>query len=165
MPKYFIFFTFFLTWLSSPISLYADESSSPRTQSEKDEEKASSDEAPIKTYLDLKALVVPVIKRDKVVAYARLSIQVATKDNSSIDPFRPYKNRLIDAYFKDLFQGLCDQWLPGKDPKEETIHKRLSKVTDTLVGPNKLLTIITNFYFYKPETTTQKTKSEGLVKK
>lgn len=120
--------------------------------SDDDQEEYKAADGVLRSYLNMGLLVIPVVKGDQVVAYARLKTQIATVDGSTIDPYHRYKHILLDAYFSDLYHALCDHWLDnGKDPTQESLQKRLAKITDKIIGPNKLNTYILNFYFYRPE--------------
>lgn len=117
------------------------------------EEKEGSkvEDSVFRAYLNVGDMIVPIVKREGVYAYLKLKVQIMTKDGSTIEPFRPYKKRLIDAYFTDVYSVMSDRWLPPKEPTKEAIEKRLSAQTNRIVGSDKLTTIITTFYYYKPE--------------
>lgn len=102
------------------------------------------------TYIELQPLIIPVVKGDQVFAFVRLLIHVMTKDATSIHPYKPYEIILKDRFFADVYGALCDQWLPGQQPNQDTIEKRLQRVTDHVVGPDKLRIFVAHFYFYKP---------------
>ena len=102
-----------------------------------------------RSYLNVGDMTIPVIKQDGVVAYIKMRVQIMTKDGSSIEPHRPYKKRLYDAYFSDVYSSMSDRWLPSKEPTSEVIQKRLARQTDRIVGSDKLQTILPMFYFYK----------------
>lgn len=138
-----------ITWILHSQSMAAKKEKDSDNESE---ESTQTDDSILKSYLDVGLIIVPVVKGDDVVAFARVKIQVVTTDNTTIDPYHKYKKILLDAYFSDLYHVLCDHWLDsGKDPSQESIKKRLSQVTDKIVGPNKLKTYITNYYFHRPE--------------
>lgn len=139
-----------ISWLFFSPSIASKKNSDGSSEGDQEEYKAA--DGILRSYLNVGLLIIPVVKGDQVVAYARIKIQIATIDGSTIDPYHRYKNILLDAYFSDLYHALCDHWLDnGKDPTQESIQKRLSKITDKIVGQNKLNTYILNFYFYRPE--------------
>ncbi len=112
---------------------------------------ADASKGTTETYIELKPFIIPVVKGDQIYAYVRVLVNVMTKDATSIFPFKPYEPLLRDRYFADVYGALCDQWLPGQEPNRDTVAKRLQRVTDHLVGPDKLRVLITHFYFYRPE--------------
>ncbi|WP_010298929.1 hypothetical protein [Candidatus Odyssella thessalonicensis] len=105
----------------------------------------------VETYWEVPALIIPVVKGDQIYAYVRILVQVMTKDATAIAPYQKYQPILQDHYFKDIYGALCDQWLPGKEPNQATIEKRLQRVTDNIVGAGKLVTYVVNFYLYRPQ--------------
>jgi hypothetical protein len=115
------------------------------------EKKSEMSTASVETYWEVPALIIPVVKGDQVYAYVRILVQVMTKDTTSIHAYKIYYPLIQDRFFRDIYGALCDQWLPGKEPNQDTIEKRLQRVLDNLVGPDKLAVYIVNFYFYKPE--------------
>lgn len=149
---------FFL--LISSVPLQAEGGGEKKDKDEDDSEKKSkkegenkegstTEDSVFRSYLNVGDMTVPVIKHDGVFAYIKMKVQIMTKDGSSIEPFRPYKKRLFDAHFSDVYSVMSDRWLPSKDPTSEAIQKRLAKQTDRIVGSDKLLTILPMFYFYK----------------
>lgn len=153
----------FLFILLLPLSLFSPplyakgngekkEEKGQEKEDEKNERKTDGknvEDSIYRSYLNVGNLTIPVIKNDKVYGYIKLKAQIMTKDGSTIEPFRLYKKRLIDAYFTDVYTVMSDRWLPPKEPTSEAIQKRLSKQTDRIVGSDKLLTILPTFYFYK----------------
>lgn len=103
------------------------------------------------TYIELQPMIIPVVKGDQVYAFVRLLVHVMTKDATSIYPYKPYEPVLKDRFFADTYGALCDQWLPGQQPNQDTIEKRLQRVADHIVGPDKLRIFVAHFYFYKPD--------------
>ena len=150
-----LFFFLFLCLHSLP--LYAEGAGEKKEDKEKDEEEekpekkegTSVEDSIFRSYLNVGNMTIPVIKESKVYGYIKLKVQIMTKDGSTIEPFRAYKKRLIDAYFTDVYTVMSDRWLPPKEPTSEAILKRLSKQTDRIVGSDQLLTIFPTFYFYK----------------
>lgn len=143
-------------FLSTPLYSKGDGDKKNEKAEEKEEEKNEGktdgknvEDSIYRSYLNVGSLTIPVIKNDRVYGYIKLKAQIMTKDGSTIEPFRPYKKRLIDAYFTDVYTVMSDRWLPPKEPTSEAIQKRLSKQTDRIVGSDKLLTILPTFYFYK----------------
>lgn len=112
---------------------------------------ATDDKSATETYIELQPMIIPVVKGDKVFAFVRLMVHVMTKDATSIYPFKPYEPILKDRFFADTYGALCDQWLPGQQPNQDTIEKRLQRVADHIVGPDKLRIFVAHFYFYKPD--------------
>ena len=100
------------------------------------------------TYIELQPLIIPVVKGDQVFAFVRLLIHVMTKDATSIYHYKPYEIIFKDRFFADVYGALCDQWLPGQQPNQDTIEKRLQRVADHIVGPDKLRFFVALFYFY-----------------
>lgn len=148
----FIFRVFLIFLLFSPIFSPLHAEAEKEEGEEKEEKGNHGSDSIFRSWYDVGQIIVPVIKRNKVVAYMRIKIQILTKDGSPIDPYRDYKYILLDAYFTDIYQVMCDRWLMGsKAPTQEAIHKRLIKITNKVVGSKKLKTIITNYYFYFPD--------------
>lgn len=114
-------------------------------------EKTASLSDTVETYWEVPALIIPVVKGDEVYAYIRVLVQVMTQDATSIYFYKGYEPILQSRFFEDIYGALCDQWLPGKEPNQDTIQKRLQAITDRLVGPGKLSAYVVNFYFYKPQ--------------
>jgi len=103
------------------------------------------------TFIELPPFIIPVVKGDQVFAFVRLLVHVMTTDATSIYPFKPYEIILRDRFFADVYGALCDQWLPGQEPNQDTIEKRLQRVADHIVGKDKLRVFVAHFYFYKSE--------------
>jgi hypothetical protein len=114
-------------------------------------EKTASSSGTVETYWEVPALIIPVVKGDEVYAYVRVLVQVMTQDATSIYWYKVYEPILQSRFFEDIYGALCDQWLPGKEPNQDTIQRRLQAITDRLVGPGKLSAHVVNFYFYKPQ--------------
>lgn len=115
------------------------------------EKKSDEPVQSVETYWEVPALIIPVVKGDQVYGYVRILVQVMTQDSSSIYAYKSYEPIIQDRFFRDIYGALCDQWLPGKEPNQDTIEKRLQRVLDNLVGPKKLSAYVVNFYFYRPK--------------
>ncbi len=124
---------------------------SPQKVEAENEKKAEDSTGSVETYWEVPALIIPVVKGDQVYAYVRILVQVMTKNATSIYAYKIYYPLIQDRFFRDIYGALCDQWLPGKEPNQNTIEKRLQRVLDNLIGPDKLAVYVVNFYFYKPE--------------
>lgn len=149
--KAFLIFLNLMSFSGSDSKAEGTEEADKKEEPTEGGEGAKVDDSVFRPYMTVGNMVVPIVKREGVYAYVKLTIQIITKDGTSIEPYRPYKNRLYDAYFTDVYTILSDRWLPPKEPSKDSVQKRLSKRTDQIVGPDKLTTIITTFYFYKPE--------------
>lgn len=103
----------------------------------------------VETYWEVPALIIPIVKGDQVYAYVRILAQVMTRDATSIFAYKNYEPILIDHFFCDIYSALCDQWVPGNAPNQDTIEKRLQRITDDVVGKGKLRTFVVNFYYYR----------------
>lgn len=99
----------------------------------------------------LDPIIIPIVKTGKVYGYLRLEIQLATKDDSSIEPFRLLFPILVDAYLSGLYSLIGDRWIPDQPLKQETISQVLRDLTSQVIKEktksDNVTVYLKNFFF------------------
>lgn len=104
-----------------------------------------------KNYHTLAPLIIPIVKTGKVYGYLRLEIQLATKDSTSIEPFKGLSPLLVDAYLSQLYSLIGDRWIPDQPLNQETILQILQDLTSKIIkektGSENVRVYLKNFFF------------------
>lgn len=107
-------------------------------------------------YHTLSPVIIPIVKTGKVYGYLRLEIQLATKDSTSIEPFKALYPALTDAYLSQLYSLIGDRWIPDQPLKQETILQILRNLTSKIIkektGSDNITVYLKNFFFTPANT-------------
>ncbi len=100
--------------------------------------KASAD--PV--YLDVKNLVIPIIRNREIQKYVLFRITLEMHDENTKDEVRLAFPRLKDAFIKDLFDYYAYR-TPGADGiNVNAVRRRLKRASDRTVGKDKVKNVL-----------------------
>lgn len=110
-----------------------------KEQAEKD--KAAADAAV--AFVKMESLVLPIVGKDGVSQVINLSVTLEVKDELTAKEIEKVTPRLRDAYIQDMY-GVLTQKSAMADGvvQVDFIKARLNKVTEKLLGPDKVKSVL-----------------------
>lgn len=98
---------------------------------------------------EINKLIIPVIREKVIYAYLLLSMNIQASDEETFKKMTHLRPLILDAIFADIYGAMGDLWIPNRDPKPETVQKRLQRVTDTIMAPGEAKIYIGTFYLQR----------------
>lgn len=98
-------------------------------------------------------LSIPIIKRDHIIGYLRLSIHIQAETDLEFKQLTDLLPLFHDALYRDLYGALSDLWIPNQEgPSHATIQKRVQHIVTKTGEPLDLpkLTAHLRELFFQP---------------
>ena len=107
--------------------------------------------SPGKNVFVMENITIPIVKDRRIFGYLRLTAHLQAKDEHELEKLKKMKPLLQNAYFSDLYGAMSDLWIGDKDPKPESIQKRLTRVTDKVLGAGEVSLFIKKLFLQRME--------------
>jgi hypothetical protein len=98
-------------------------------------------------FFRLPTLHIPVLKDGKVTAYFHLKVGMEAFSPDTFNEARILQSRLIDGIFSDLYAALSNLWINNEDPKIEVIKERVLRVSNKILGKDKIKSVFARQVF------------------
>ena len=93
-------------------------------------------------YLDVKNLVIPIIRNREIQKYVLFRITLEMHDENTKDEVRSVFPRLKDAFIKDLFDYYAYRSPGAGGINVNAVRRRLKRASDRTVGKNKVKNVL-----------------------
>jgi flagellar basal body-associated protein FliL len=93
-------------------------------------------------YLDVKNLVIPIIRNREIQKYVLFRITLEMRDENTKDEVRAVFPRLKDAFIKDLFDYYAYRSPGAGGINVNAVRRRLKRASDKTVGKGKVKNVL-----------------------